>query len=189
MAQPAAAQPAVAPVPARPPSEPPLSDKLSTTARSARTPARPVRVFFCYATSDEGMLQKLEAQLAPLKREGLIAPWHSGKIDVGKDREREISEHLDAADLVLLLVSASFLASEQEDAQVTRAMALRAAGRTTVVPILLRPADWRSTRFAPLQALPRDERPVTKWANEDEALYEVAQEIRTVVTRLRAAFG
>ncbi|WP_437547607.1 SIR2 family protein [Sorangium sp. So ce367] len=156
-----------------------------TSTPSAAAAPRPVRVFFSYASRDEELLARLEAHMTPLRREGLIAPWHSGKIDPGEDTERAIGEQLEAADLVLLLVSASYLASEQGDAQVTRAMERRAAGQAVVVPILLRPCDWETTRFAELQAVPRDKKPVTKWPDEDEALLQVVREIRAVVTKLR----
>ncbi|WP_437287797.1 SIR2 family protein [Sorangium sp. So ce406] len=175
---------------ARPNAAPPSARPTVVPPGNARpTAQRPVRVFFSYASRDEELLSRLEAHMSPLKREGLIAPWHSGKIGAGEDLERAISEQLEAADLVLLLVSASFLASEQGDAQVTRAMERRAAGQAAVVPILLRPCDWETTRFAELQAVPRDKKPVTKWADEDEALLQVVREIRAVVTKLRASLG
>ncbi|WP_438017112.1 SIR2 family protein [Sorangium sp. So ce315] len=164
----------------------------ATAAPKAAAPGaaqRPVRVFFSYASRDEELLSRLEAHMSPLKREGLIAPWHSGKIGAGEDLERAIGEQLESADLILLLVSASFLASEQGDAQVARAMERRAAGQATVVPVLLRPCDWETTRFAELQAVPRDRKPVTRWADEDEALLQVVREIRAVVTKLRASPG
>ncbi|WP_437967319.1 SIR2 family protein [Sorangium sp. So ce260] len=174
---------------ARPTAAPPAHARPTAAPPANALPAaaRPVRVFFSYASRDEELLARLEAHLSPLKREGLIAPWHSGKIGAGEDLERAISDQLEAADLVLLLVSASFLASEQGDAQVTRAMERRAAGQAAVVPVLLRPCDWETTRFAELQAVPRDKKPVTKWSDEDEALLQVVREIRAVVTKLRAS--
>ncbi|XXX76640.1 SIR2 family protein [Sorangium sp. So ce134] len=191
-------EPAAAPPPAPPPPRAAPPAPATHAASSAHptavppanahpTKARPVRVFFSYASRDEELLARLEAHMSPLKREGLIAPWHSGKIGAGEDLERAIGEQLEAADLILLLVSASYLASEQGDAQVTRAMERRAAGQAAVVPILLRPCDWETTRFAELQAVPRDKKPVTKWADEDEALLQVVREIRAVVTKLRAS--
>lgn len=151
---------------------------------------RPIRVFFSYAPRDEELLAQLEAHLSPLRRQGLIAPWHSGKIGVGEDVERTTREQLEAADLILLLVSASYLASEQDDAQVSRAMERRAAGQATVVPIVLRPCDWEATRFAGLQAVPRVGRvvkPVTDWSNVDEAFLQVVRDLRAVVTHLLAS--
>ncbi|WP_437675637.1 SIR2 family protein [Sorangium sp. So ce131] len=156
-------------------------------AQPASAAARPVRVFFSYAAPDEDLLGRLEAHLTPLQRDGLIAPWHIRKIGAGEDLERAIRENLEAADLVVLMVSASFLASEQSDAQVTRAMERRASGQVTVVPVLLRPCDWETSRFAELQVVPRDRKPVTKWEDTDEALLQVVRDIRAVVTKLRAA--
>ncbi|WP_437646811.1 SIR2 family protein [Sorangium sp. So ce362] len=189
--EPTAAPPPPPPAPrvATPAPHPAVSARPTAAPPANALPAaaRPVRVFFSYASRDEELLARLEAHLSPLRREGLIAPWHSGKIGAGEDLERAIGEQLEAADLVLLLVSASFLASEQGDAQVTRAMERRAAGQAAVVPILLRPCDWETTRFAELQAVPRDRKPVTKWSDEDEALLQVVREIRALVTKLRAS--
>ncbi|WP_437733892.1 SIR2 family protein [Sorangium sp. So ce1335] len=180
---------AAAPSPA-PGAAPPAAARPTVAPPTARAPGqRPVRVFFSYASRDEELLSRLEAHMSPLRREGLIAPWHSGKIGAGEDLERAIGEQLESADLILLLVSASYLASEQGDAQVARAMERRAAGQAAVVPILLRPCDWETTRFAELQAVPRDKKPVSKWADEDEAFLQVVRELRAVVTKLRAALA
>ncbi|WP_437762837.1 SIR2 family protein [Sorangium sp. So ce764] len=181
----AAAPPHAAPRAAQPSSPTLPSSTVAPSTHGATAAPRPVRVFFSYASRDEELLARLEAQMTPLRREGLIALWHSGKLGAGEDTERAIGEQLEAADLILLLVSASYLASEQGDAQVARAMERRAAGQAVVVPILLRPCDWEATRFAELQAVPRDKRPVTKWPDEDEALLQVVREIRAVVTKLR----
>ncbi|WP_437855087.1 SIR2 family protein [Sorangium sp. So ce363] len=183
----AAAPPHAAPRAAQPSSPTLPSSPVAPHAPGVGATAapRPVRVFFSYASRDEELLARLEAQMTPLRREGLIALWHSGKIGAGEDTERAIGEQLEAADLILLLVSASYLASEQGDAQVARAMERRAAGQAVVVPILLRPCDWETTRFAELQAVPRDKKPVTKWPDEDEAFLQVVREIRAVVTKLR----
>ncbi|HTN89294.1 MAG TPA: toll/interleukin-1 receptor domain-containing protein, partial [Sorangium sp.] len=172
------------------------------------TAPRPVRVFLSYAPRDEELLRRLEVHMNRMKREGLIAPWHSGEIGAGEDVESAISEQLEEADLILLLVSASFLASEEGDAQVTRAMERRDAGQATVVPILLRRCDWETTRLAGLQWLPRgmprdlpeqtrkslleeckDHKPlaVTRWPDEDEAFLQVVVEIRALATKLRAS--
>ncbi|WP_437779731.1 SIR2 family protein [Sorangium sp. So ce1097] len=181
-----AAAPTARPTAAPNAAAPPI---VAPKAAAPKAAQRPVRVFFSYASRDEELLSRLEAHMSPLKREGLIAPWHSGKIGAGEDLERAIGEQLESADVILLLVSASFLASEQGDAQVARAMERRAAGQAAVVPILLRPCDWETTRFAELQAVPRDKKPVTRWADEDEALLQVVREIRAVVTKLRASPG
>ena len=93
-------------------------------------------------------------------------------------------------DLVLLLVSSTFLESEYCRKELVRALERRKAGKASTVPIILRPCDWQSVFNAKdykAQALPRDDRPIAggKWPNQDAAFAEVAKEIRSVVERLR----
>jgi hypothetical protein len=153
---------------------------------------RPLKVFFCYARRDEDLLERLEDHLAPLVRQGIIEPWHAGKVGAGEERDRVVREQLESAELILLLVSASFLASEQGDAQVVRAMERYKAGQAMVFPILLRPCDWEQTQFKSLRFLPEQVAdnpplPVTKWPDEDEAMLKIVKEIRAVVGKPRAS--
>jgi hypothetical protein len=53
-----------------------------------------------------------------------------------------------------------------------------------VIPIILRPVDWRTASFGRLQALPRDGRPVTRWPDQDEAFLDVAHGLRAVAEEL-----
>src|SRR5262249_40567585 len=54
-----------------------------------------------------------------------------------------------------------------------------------LIPVILRPVDSSGAPFANLQALPRDGKPVTKWANLDEAFLDVARGIQEIVARFR----
>ena len=67
----------------------------------------------------------------------------------------------------------------------TRALERHDAGDARVIPVILRPVGWRGAPFARLQALPKDGKPVTSWADEDEALSDVARGIRKAVEDLR----
>ncbi|HSN97811.1 MAG TPA: TIR domain-containing protein, partial [Candidatus Nanopelagicales bacterium] len=91
---------------------------------------------------------------------------------------------LESARLILLLISPDFLASEEHDAQVERAMERSDAGSARVVPILLRPCEWEAGRFKKLQPLPRSRKPVTRAGDQDEAFTEIARELRGVVQKL-----
>jgi hypothetical protein len=42
-------------------------------------------------------------------------------------------------------------------------------GRTLVIPVILRDADWTRLPIAELQALPEGARPITKWSDKDSA--------------------
>lgn len=50
-----------------------------------------------------------------------------------------------------------------------------------VIPIIVRPCDWRGAPFAELQALPKNGKPVTAWASPDEAWLDVAEGLRAAL--------
>ena len=69
--------------------------------------------------------------------------------------------------------------------EMARALERHRAGDAVVVPVLLRPVDWKQSPLSALQALPKDARPVTLWPNVDEALLNVAEGIRRAVSAFR----
>ncbi len=132
-----------------------------------------------------GAEEKLETHLSLLKDLGVIADWHDRRIAAGTEWDGVINENLDRAGIILLLVSADFLASRYcRDVEVARAMERHEAGTARVIPIILRPVDWHSAPFGKLQALPRDGKPVTKWRPQDEAFTDIARGIREAAKSL-----
>lgn len=69
-------------------------------------------VFLSYAHGDEELLEELKKHLASLRRKGRIHTWHDREILAGGEWADEIKTRLEAADLVLLLISADFIDSE-----------------------------------------------------------------------------
>ncbi|MCP4663127.1 MAG: toll/interleukin-1 receptor domain-containing protein [bacterium] len=109
--------------------------------------SEPVTVFFSYAHKDEELRDQLAIHLKMLQREKKIRPWHDRKITPGREWEGEIDRHLEEADVILLLVSPDFVASDYcWDVEVARAMERHEAGEARVVPIVLRPVDWSGAR-------------------------------------------
>ncbi len=142
----------------------------------------PVEVFCSYAHEDEAWRQKLETHLSLLKRQGLVSLWHDRLIRPGTDWTKAIDANLETASVILLLVSADFLASDYcYSIEMKRALERQEAGEARVIPILVRPADWKSAPFAQLQALPTEAKPIVSWQNEDTALADVAAGIRRVI--------
>ena len=143
-------------------------------------------LFYSYSHKDEALREQLEKHLAILQRHQIISGWHDRAIPAGSVWEQQIHEHLETADIILLLVSADFLASDYcWGKEVTRAMERHEAGTARVIPVLLRAVDWTGAPFSTLQALPKDARPVTSWSNPDEAFADIARGIRQVVTSWR----
>ncbi len=140
------------------------------------------KIFFSYSHKDEELRNQLETHLAMLKHEGAIQTWHDRRIVVGDEFEGEIDRNLESADIVLLLVSADFLASRYcYDIEVRRAVERAQVGECKTIPIILRPCDWHSAPFGKLLAAPADGKPITKWADRDEAFLDVVRQIRNAL--------
>src|SRR2546422_5939712 len=145
----------------------------------------PISVFISYAHEDEPLCQQLEAHLSLLRRQGLVATWYDRQIVPGTEWAREIDAHLETAQLVLLLISPDFLASEYcYGIEMRRALGRYQNGEALVIPIIVRPVDWEGAPFAHLQCLPRDARAVTEWDNRDAAFRDIARGIRAAIEQL-----
>ena len=144
--------------------------------------SRPITVFYAYSHKDEVLRTRLETHLSLLKRQAIISDWHDRRIVPGAQWREAIDSHLNSAQLILLLVSPDFLASDYcYGVEVKRALARHASGEARVIPVILRPCDWQDAPFGRLQALPKDGRPVVRWPQRDQAFLDIVAGIRTVV--------
>ena len=142
-------------------------------------------VFFSYSHADEGLRDQLEKQLAMLKRQGVIETWHDRRIGAGEDIGQSIDEQINQDDIILLLVSPDFLASNYcYDIEMKRAMERHDDGEAIVIPVILRACDWHHAPFGKLSATPRDGKPITQWADIDEAFLQVAKAVREAAGRV-----
>jgi len=143
------------------------------------------KVFFSYAHEDEELRDKLEKHISLLKRQGVIETWHDRRIGPGGAFAEEIDAALETSDIVLLLVSADFLASDYcHDIEMRRALERHDQGLARVFPVILRPCDWHSSEFGHLNAVPRDGKPITHHSSLDDGLVEVAKAIRSAVQKI-----
>jgi len=153
--------------------------------------SRPIKIFFCYAREDEELLNKLKSHLRPLQREGLIDVWNDREISAGTEWEHEIKEHLNSAQIILLLVSPDFMNSDYcYSVEMKRALERHASGEANVIPVILRPVYWYGEPLGKLQALPTDGKPVKSlyWFDPDSAFYDVIVGIRKVVNDLTSKY-
>ncbi len=129
-----------------------------------------------------GAERKIEKHLEPLRRAELIVSWHDRQIQPGMEWEQEIQTNLDSSDIVLLLVSPAFMSSDYcYSVEMSRALQRHESRVARVIPVILRPVEWKTTIIGQLQALPSDGKPITLWRNRDEAYQDVARGIQDVV--------
>jgi len=147
---------------------------------------RPVRLFYSYSHRDETLRNELETHLKLLQRVGMIESWHDRNIDAGDDWKRRIDENLERADIVLLLISSDFLASDYcYEKEMLRALERHEGGDARVIPVIVRDVNWSLAPFAKLQALPKDALAVMRWPDRDTAWRNVSEGIERVVAQLR----
>lgn len=146
------------------------------------------RVFMSYSHIDEELRDQLEVQLAMLKRQGLVELWHDRRMVAGDRLDWTISKELDEADIILLLVSPNFLASDYcYKIEKGRALQRHRAGEARLISVILRPCDWTYTELSDFLVTPRDGKPVTMWPDRDEAFLDVAQSIRRAIEEIGKA--
>ena len=140
-----------------------------------------IEIFLCYAHEDELLRNELARHLGGLKRQGFFDIWHDRKIIAGTEWEREIDEHLNSAQIILLLVSQYFMDSDYcYLIEMKRAIERHERGEAHVIPVILRPVFFQRAPFAKLMPLPTNRKPITdfSWHSLDEAFYDVAEGIR-----------
>lgn len=146
---------------------------------------RALRVFFCYSHRDEKLRDKLAVHLSGLKHMGIIHSWHDRKISAGSEWEAKIDKYLFSADLILLLISPDFLNSDYcYRKEMEQALERHRRGEARVIPVILRPVDWQTAPFAKLQAVPKDGKPITQWANRDQGYLDASKSIRRAAEEL-----
>lgn len=148
-----------------------------------------LEVFMSYSHKDKELQDKLAIALSNLRNQNLINDWYDGDISPGTEWKKQILAHLDQAQIILLLISPDFMASEFcYSIEMQQAITRHDNNQARVIPILLRPTDWEGTPFEKLLALPSDGRPITVWPNHDQALLDVIKGIRRAINDLKAQF-
>lgn len=141
-----------------------------------------LKVFLSYAHEDEAMKTQLDRHLVMLRRNEKIDVWQDRQIMAGAEWDASILKELAEADIILLLISVDFNNSQYIwDKELKIAMERHAKNEARVIPVILRTCEWSGMPYAKLQALPTGAKPITGFANADEAYTDVARGIRAVV--------
>jgi len=147
-----------------------------------------IKIFFSYCHADEDLRDELEKSLAMLKRQGKITSFHDRRIISGSNFDNAIDRNMSDADITLFLVSRDFLASDYcMNTEMKLAEERHLKGSTHIIPIILRPCEWNEVPlFSKLLGGTTDNKPVTKYADLDDAFLDISKRIRAVVKDLQA---
>ena len=145
--------------------------------------SRLLKVFITYSREDKEAKDKLIKYLAVMKRQGLIEIWHDNEIYGGDRWQEEIfSTHLPNSDILLYLVSADSLASEN----CYKELKIALDKEIKVIPIIFADCDWKNDQLSDFQGFPDNGTPINEWEPESKGWQSVVVGIRRVVDKMQA---
>ncbi len=144
---------------------------------------RPKKIFFSYSKHDRDMLEEFKKHLSSLQLRNVIQPWDDHDIRPGEEWDEKVKEALVSADIILLLVSADFMATKYiQEVEIKEAIRRYEEGGTIIIPVILRATDWEDMPFGKLNYLPVKGKTITSFEDRDEAWLTVVNGIKKVLT-------
>ncbi|MDE0041365.1 MAG: toll/interleukin-1 receptor domain-containing protein [Candidatus Poribacteria bacterium] len=144
--------------------------------------SKPLKGFITYSHKDKKAKDELKTRLAVMEQQNTMVTWHDNEMLFGDKWKDEIfSTRLPTSDILLYLVSASSLASENCNKEL--GIALKRNIRP--IPIILEDCDWKKHRLGEFQALPEQGRPINEWALESKGWQNVVGGIRRTIEEIQ----
>ncbi len=144
---------------------------------------QPLAIFCCAAPQDTARLVEWEKHLLPLQQARRITIWSELHLAAGANRNEQITRHFEQADIIVLLLSSDFFASNACYTLMEQALQRSYNGQAQVVPLLLRSVTWRDTPLGEFSCLPDNGRPITRWGNHDDAFQDCVEGIKRLLTQ------
>jgi hypothetical protein len=148
------------------------------------------KLFISYSHADEAYRAKIQTVIKSLRLPNLTV-WDDREFEAGDEYARIILEWLRAADLILLLISHDFMASDYcYNIELPIALERHTEGTAKVLPIIVRACNWQKHSFGKLYAIPSDGKtdgkPIADFPNPDHAYQQVGESIQKAIAQSRA---
>ena len=143
--------------------------------------SKPLKGFITYSHKDAAAKDKFREHLAVMEQKNELTTWHDGEITAGNEWYEDISKNLAEADILLYLVSAASLASENCNKELAEAL----TADIKVIPIILEHCDWMQHQISDFEVLPLKGKPISKWEDPSEGWQNVVGGIRKAVHKMQ----
>ncbi len=158
--------------------------ELKPTAEAVKEEG--TKIFVSYSHKDLDFRKELENRLKPLlRRKKITELWYDHQIMGGQDWDEEIRHNLNTAEIIILLISDDFWASDYIDSDELPIILERYHNNDcTVIPIVVRKDSyWKGHEISKIQAIPTDAAtgkltPISKWKDLDDAWSVIVQDIQ-----------
>ncbi len=192
----------------------PTQELNRASAPAARDPEQPrAKLFVSYSHGDRSLLDAFTPNLELLKADGLVSWWFDGQIPASAEWDRDIRRELEEADVIVLMVSTSFLGRPYiRGVELGRAIQRKAAGEVEIFILVLEPqCPWQQKRkvkqrakdaatgaereeeveveLGKFQALLPKNRDVQRWPNRPAAFNHVDAALREMIAGILKTRG
>ena len=142
----------------------------------------PLKIFITYAHKNTTAKDELITRLAVMKRQNKLVTWHDAEMTGGTKWREDIFRYLADSDLLLYLVSAASLESENCNKELSEALNFN----IRVIPIILEDCDWQYHQLSEFQAFPDKGKPINEWQPESKGWQNVINGIRKTVDKMQS---
>lgn len=140
------------------------------------------RIFISYAHKDKHYKDEFITMIAPLVKKGLWKIWHEEYLLPGDYWNDEILKQFSEANVLVLLLTAPFFASDDKwDIEMSRAIERHQQGNALVIGVVVSDCLWEHTPFRVVQMLPNDGIPVERQKNRSEVWKAVAVKVEEAI--------
>ncbi len=144
--------------------------------------SKPLKTFITYSHEDDQKRKKLRTCLVVMERADEITLRDDSDINPGgRARQEDILKEVADSGILLYLVSAASLASENCNKELTEAVRVE----KRIIPIILESCDWLNDRLSDFQALPDKGKPINRWQPESDGWQNVVDGIRKAVEEMQ----
>ena len=126
--------------------------------------------FITYSHKDTEAKDKLITRLAVMQQQNKLVTWHDAEMTGGTKWREDIFKHLADSDILLYLVSAASLASENCNKELAEAIP---SSDIRIIPIILEDCDWQYHQLSDFQAFPDKGKPINEWQPESKGWQNV----------------
>jgi hypothetical protein len=144
-----------------------------------------MKIFICHSHRDEGWLNRLKIHLEPLERANLIEVWDDSRIKAGQDWDKEIKDALAFTDIVILLITADFMASDFiQTTELPLAMEASRAKGAVILSLIVSPSRLlRVPLLRSVQPINSPDKPLSAmtWAEQEETFDKLSQRIEEIL--------
>lgn len=140
-----------------------------------------INIFISSVGADEAFRQEIKKRITILGRNIDLEVLYESEIKAGDDWRKEIKECFSQSEIVLLLISPDYVASEFHYTEILEKTIQKVkSGGSRVVPVHVRSVSWNELPIEELLPVPK-EKNLSAWEDRDAAFLHVKEEIKNVI--------